>query len=421
MFSPDFSIQSAIVSGLADSEDAIQQKVAFMCPSGSCAWEPYVSLAVCSSCSDVTDMIQRSSKSRDTDGDPETPPRLPQVSDYGTSLTGISFGDVDVGYYYVPNDLHLDDAPARYDLNISMLAHGTADANETLTSTGLSFRGVSNTLLWSMTVMRREHMQSPAQPSAIECNLFFCLRNYTSEVSNGVLHESSTLVNAILGRKRVADLPTDPQAPNIYEDVSLNGQYSIFDRSIFGLRVGLASVFSDVELNVTATGASAFALTDKEGILPQYGPNSTQPIFQVNDTTALFDRLALSMSNDFRSNDDNKTKVFGTSATTVYTIRWPWIALPVFITLVTCLFLILCMLLTRELNLPLWKCSSLPVLKCGAERQGLLTGEELVGEMEKAAESMKVMFPVQKQGKSIFKIILAVRANKLRSTTQWSS
>jgi hypothetical protein len=55
----DFSLQSAIVSGLTRPADSVTQQLPFVCASGNCTWEPFESLAVCSVCHDVESTLSR--------------------------------------------------------------------------------------------------------------------------------------------------------------------------------------------------------------------------------------------------------------------------------------------------------------------------------------------------------------------------
>ena len=53
----DFSLQSAVLYGLAEPIDFVTQQVNFTCPTGNCSWDPFESLAMCSICKNVTERM----------------------------------------------------------------------------------------------------------------------------------------------------------------------------------------------------------------------------------------------------------------------------------------------------------------------------------------------------------------------------
>jgi hypothetical protein len=100
-----------------------------------------------------------------------------------------------------------------------------------------------------------------------------------------------------------------------------------------------------------------------------------------------------------RSNDDNGTLVNGSVGIVVYSIRWPWLCLP-FISLIgSGVFLAIVILHTRTHNLRIWKSSSLAVLKCGGQIQGLLADESSIDGMKKKAINTYVTFFESDNGK----------------------
>ncbi|KAL2065319.1 hypothetical protein VTL71DRAFT_2988 [Oculimacula yallundae] len=90
-------------------------------------------------------------------------------------------------------------------------------------------------------------------------------------------------------------------------------------------------------------------------------------------TQALFDRLAISMTNHMRRSDINGTVVQGqvNGAQTCVRVVWPWLALPAALILSTSLLLVATIVKTaRQANTNVWKSSALPYLFHGLTEQG---------------------------------------------------
>ena len=55
----DVSIMSAVLDGLSSDADILAQELPLHCTSGNCTWLPYASLAMCSSCFDITELVNK--------------------------------------------------------------------------------------------------------------------------------------------------------------------------------------------------------------------------------------------------------------------------------------------------------------------------------------------------------------------------
>lgn len=51
---PDFAISAGLFNGLNAATGGGMREVAFFCATGNCTWVEYVSVAVCSSCHDIS-------------------------------------------------------------------------------------------------------------------------------------------------------------------------------------------------------------------------------------------------------------------------------------------------------------------------------------------------------------------------------
>ena len=105
------------------------------------------------------------------------------------------------------------------------------------------------------------------------------------------------------------------------------------------------------------------------------------------DLESLIENLAESMTNNLRQEDENATVVYGTSAVTVYLIRWVYIILPAVSTVGGTIFFLLSVWSTRRLDAPLWKSSAVAILKCGATLEGFAQDQTRVSELDALAKS----------------------------------
>lgn len=56
---PTLPMEAAILSGLSQPKDKIQQDIGVVCPTGNCTWDKFETLGVCSRCNDLTDELER--------------------------------------------------------------------------------------------------------------------------------------------------------------------------------------------------------------------------------------------------------------------------------------------------------------------------------------------------------------------------
>ena|SRR5579871_2037636 len=385
-------MQSAILFGLSSTLQAVTQQVTTHCSSGSCQWKPFLSFGVCSSCSDITHLLINTTKNYTIDS-----PHSIQVVDFvqNNPATAVTIGEIST--YGFPNGLHMDDDGGT-DFNVSLVSLATSNRSNTVT-----FQN-NQMLFWSLTMIRRTNSSSF---TAAECGLFYCVKNYTSQVNNGIIIESSIPLpeNETPNSRQPIDSSIPDPSPDSLDtiveyartDLQLSGKFNISQVAINAIGSGMTDVFVDASRN--GTGANGYYLTASEGSADEYSPQSMQPIYKSSDLNSTFNILATSMTNNMRSNDDNGTFVNGSVGIVVYKIRWPWICLP-FINLIgSGIFLAIVIQHTRTHNLHTWKSSSLAVLKYGGQIQGLLTDESYVDEMEKKANKVYVTFSESDSGK----------------------
>jgi hypothetical protein len=391
---PDFSMQSAILFGLSNSQTSISQQTAAHCPGAHCEWEPYDSLAVCSQCTDISDKLVATTTNYTQDNLYQY-----QAEDFNSANPGLSAMIGEVTSFGFPNGLHMDNDSGAAGYNVSLVSYATSNRTATVT-----FRD-NGLLLYSLTmIIRPATITDPKNPfTAMECGLTYCVKNYNSSILNGTLIETSTplpLPQSPWSRKPNSSSP-DPYPEKLdvsvdypRSDLQLGDRFNISQVAINGIGTGISSVFtvSQNGMNLTGTGATGFYMSGSNGKQPQYQPNSMQALFMsgmggLNDT---FEGLAMSMSNTMRSNDDNNTLVIGTTGITVYNVRWKWITLPFISAFGGFVFLGLAIMFSHMQHIAIWKSSAFPIMKFGPRAESILGAESLIGGMEKKAKQAHI-------------------------------
>ncbi|KAF2443715.1 hypothetical protein P171DRAFT_432901 [Karstenula rhodostoma CBS 690.94] len=414
----DFSMQAAIRSGLASPDAKVI--VGARCPSTTCLWENYTTLAVCSKCFDITKNLTKETVNYKR--------HLSQVVQLRGNGEGVSLMSGPVVFNYLPNGLYMervqDDQVTgfnEHDTELRLVISSTYNASDTV-----SFRTQPN-LLWSFAMIRNT---SEASFTASECGVSLCMKEITSKSVKGVLEEQASEIDVLILQDSL--LPpansdsniTDPQqghfvTTDLYprQDLIFEGNFSIPQISINSIGRELHSLFfEDVTSekyvqdpdgsNNTFRGKiprrlpTGYYVIGRSGV--KYQPSTMQVLNSVTDLPNLFDNLAASITNNLRLNDERATIEHGTSAIVVYRIRWVYIILPAVSTLGGSIFLLLSVVYTRRLSAPLWKSSAVAMLKCGATLKGFARDQNRGSELDKLAEltSFELVRPGDKAGSS---------------------
>ncbi|KAF2174932.1 hypothetical protein K469DRAFT_685136 [Zopfia rhizophila CBS 207.26] len=405
--SRDSSLQSAIFAGLIGTEDSILQQMEFRCAGTRCSWQPFLSLGVCSSCSNVSHLLERATPKANN----RTLQWVQFVNDKQVDGTTTS----EVRTFGLPNGLYLEEYG---NSKLDLVSFGTSNRSETLT-----FKR-NETLLWSLTVIRRVQFNPPSSTAdfmALECGLSYCVQNITSMVVNATLSEEVNPLPVVLspGSFRPESSDSDPSPGSLWtshnysrtelqlkwgneffnlSQVAINAiGYSM--KSLFvmdgGRKLGATGFYIDL-VPVEKRAEDESKEPDQDNGATINRPWSMQQIYSQN-MTAIFEALASSMSINFRTKNTNRTLVRGTILVTVYKVRWGWIALPFMSVLGGTGFLLVTMSYSHIHHLPLWKSSSLSILKVGRQMGDIFTHEESIGEMERKAEKMHIGLREKKQ------------------------
>lgn len=366
--------------GLTHSvEDAVRE-APFQCPTGNCTWDPFESLAVCSRCNNLSNMVQKRAVENDE-----------------------IWGNDQI-IFELPNGLALDALwTVKNGSRVWMNSWGTTNASETVSLQD------ENRLIWSMTILRwKDGFQWPnATVEAVECGLHYCGLQYTPSVRAGTLHEKEEPAS------------NDTRAEDSWKP---RGRYGYLDLSKAGLLESLAYVNgpaswgrTDLKLGESfniSQGAvhsiSSFfqntfstrdprrlAYDDGEDIKyngfaqlrGQYKPSAMQAFMEIPDLTVPFQAVARSMSNVIRSSTEGVSVEHGRMVVskTHYIVQWQWIILHCAFVLSGAAFLFLTMHKSKEAGAPVWTSNAIAALAVGGHVSNDLLDANTIKELEKRA------------------------------------
>lgn len=393
---PNLQMMIAILEGLISTSGNSTQ-VSFDCPTGDCDFDPYQSLAYCSSCEDITPRVQEQRWMDDNMGE--------YVWNY--TIPGqecqLSFRDLRghprVGTQGATSDSpnHLTTCPGDSDFRhksafnytvMSMSWANCTDDYEDASPDNPSCAGYP------------EQLPSLANTSglvAMNCTLNLCVREYVARVRNGLLEETTTATFA-------ASLYPNDEHDSTFKllplPCAIDGQlYDLGNLSQVPIIPGrnFTSVILEDGQNVTAPLECVFSTfeslpwavnqfleeqvlsgascaKDSIGQFSMCEPWYTAPIFNngrptAESITTVMESIADSVSSRMRMTGSNAYEngtgnALGTVTSTAVCLRieWPWLILPVALVLLTMLLFLIILVMSRHVfvteGMPMWKSSA---------------------------------------------------------------
>lgn len=385
----DMGMQSAVLNGLSQSESWISQQIPHSC-SGDCAWDTFTSLAICSGCNDVANRIET----------------IKGTDEYGKSYE----------YHSLPNNISAFD-----DLTL-MVARGTSNVSQTLSFTSL------DALIWSMTMMNftsADPFINETVSSAIECALWYCINSYKSTVKNGNIIEiiqpapSKKEINSWRPfRKNEHDsgvMITPQQSGDVLwqkyndsrlrftprrTDLQLEAGFNLSQGAVLSIGFLMRSTFArprdpwvDSTILVNAYAVKPF----RPSVGPvNYDPPAMQSLYESQNLTTTFAKLAQSMTNHIRQNSDNHTVIYGKEGKNVilFRIRGWFMTLPVILIIGSAVFLMIVGRYTHMARMEFWGTNTLPIVALGGKMGTIFDEENMkISVMEQEAKQQRIQYP----------------------------
>ncbi|KAF7186608.1 hypothetical protein HII31_12017 [Pseudocercospora fuligena] len=394
----DFSMQSAVLTGLVLPLQSIHQQSQATCPSGNCTWPVIRSLAVCSICKDITSGFRQTLVDQ---------PTGPQLSRSGMVLhdnaTRYSLGD----HVYIDN---IDGYTVENANFLHLTAFSSEDPRTSITMQEVDTLMISTTFLSVLPDAENPNATWPNLPLvAAECVLYYCVRSYNVSMRDNIVHEVSS-ENADMHRSPDSwqwtgpgKIPAENATGNTMEwgldvgmghrtDLMIGDGYNVTQTALAGIGKLLQTTFIRAEATTKienkASNLTAYYMVMSGN--PEYAPDAMQPIYEQKNFTATFEAIAASMSNAMRAHQNGSLSVTGEVGipNTKYRVEWPWIILPIVVVLASLIQLVMTIYESR--HHPLWKSDVLAVLSRGRHIGDMFAHAEPIADMRQAASHERV-------------------------------
>ncbi|KAK3679841.1 hypothetical protein LTR78_000217 [Recurvomyces mirabilis] len=367
------NLKAAVLSGmLSTNNTAGQWLVQPTCQTGNCTWPSYASLAMCSTCADLTSHLNSSVQ--------------PYYGGHATE-------------WQLPNGVNLTVPLGQF--GNTMVVNNTNDVSPV---TDMAFESVAFTdslyPLLDMFVVVGNYSSKPDNqgktmpigPFASECRVTFCIQQYNASSTNGSFSETAIGAPVLLNTSTTGVNLGD--ADNI---TAPSGGFTLsFDDRNFTIDYGAIKAFW---FYLPTLFSGKLSQSDSLSPQPLWPSDMAQAVFQHLNATphtldSMFRNIADSMTLAIRTQSSADTVVEGKYFVqeTYIQVVWPWIALPATVTLVTLLFLIAVAAASRRAGLEPWT-SSLAALFHGMKWQDAEGYSHLhePAEMDEAGSATRVM------------------------------
>lgn len=305
----DLSMKAAIYSGIFSIQDKADRDVEHTCSTGHCTWDKFSSLAVCSSCTDITPYIQ---KTCNEDGCKAF--SLPD----GPTLSG----------------------PGNH-------------INVTTTNISAIFHDIQPSIIRFSSLESNDRTDGSSRQVATECIMYYCIQNIVASVIDGFMRQ-----NILSSWRNDSATPGSASDLILKPPVSFTNQTGEDSTTLFKV-TQLAATAMKSFMSDTFKGSGGF--NDSE---PTFFSDVIQALYKTNNLTTLIDNLAHSMSNNIRQQNDTTPNVNGTAwrTETFVQVRWAWLSFPAILVLASLFFLVISVWDTAHRDVLVWKASCLALL-----------------------------------------------------------
>ena len=325
----DLAMKSALMGGLLSTDDSTSLfAVPVSCSTGNCTWAAYTSLAVCGSCTDLTDKLSVSTRN---------------------STVKNSFPHI---IHKLTNGVFLEWDESKQ--GPQMVVNNTMQPT-TSSLASIAYKGDNSTIVDLFVIALDNgtmYNKGVKGPYAAECILEFCAQNFTASVNNGTFVETRAGEGIPIRDYMVAD-----GAAN-YELQHGGRIFKVDYNTLKAFWVYLPSLLY---------GRVTFE--DSLGPTPTFPSDATQSIWRhlmrpPHTLDTMFANIEQSMTRAVRTHPSGKESTQGSSLVqqTVIRVVWPWISLPAAILVLCFMFLVMVATSTHRSGLEPWKESSIAAL-----------------------------------------------------------
>lgn len=334
----DLSMKGAVYNGVFAIKDEAAMGVDHSCSTGNCSYPEFSSLAICNTCVNITEYVQKSCN--------------------------------DTGCYnlQLPGGIELSGLGGQINASTSSISPELDDIEASLLRLG---------------VLISKSVPDPDTAFALECAFYFCINRYKISVSDSVIEQR------VLDSWRNDSAKADGSQDLTYRPPSsfLNCDEDPEEFKVSALAAKSLKAF--MRQSFTGSGGlnnSGSAFTS----------DIIQALYKQSNLSERMNNLAVSMTNDIREHNDSKYgSVLGTAwqTQTYVHVRWAWFSFPAIVTLLALLFLAGSMIETSQRKILIWKSSNLALLFHGRGLDFRGTGQDrasTISKIDEVVEDMKI-------------------------------
>ncbi|RSL64007.1 hypothetical protein CEP51_013210 [Fusarium floridanum] len=403
----DMGLAAAIWSGFSPLVKTQNLWPAFTCTTGNCSWDNYASLAVCSSCLDLSERIKKSTRIitvsevalPGTFGDD-----APDVSNKAMEANMDMGGQrISITKHKIP-EVELELSNYHGKPRCPAIRNGCPDTYLTAkvtTNPGhtVSFGELDTMLLAVQFLQANESWQNnqsfweDTTVTSHECSLYFCVNEYEAVVEEGILHEK--VVSSWKRRNRPSYHNKEVEQFFDYANETLDMDGAWIDH-LSDLQIAVidenynsrSKNLSQVSFNITEESIVSVLKNLKDGFTLQdclSGPNCTAKsgryiypglggpkppglmtgLGETGNITLTFENVALSLTKWMRDREFSSSSTASGNATTTIVIthvQWEFLGFPAATLAVGIIFAALSIWDTQRIKRRAWKDSALATL-----------------------------------------------------------
>ncbi|KAH7113747.1 hypothetical protein B0J11DRAFT_139418 [Dendryphion nanum] len=370
-------------------------EIPITCPTSNCTWPPYESLGFCSTCADVSDLLEFRCMTTRVDWISTLNNTFEDATNPNGTVCGYFLNATSTKPFLMSGYM-ADGGPrtTKEALLLRTLPMATIPMREPLFRGSVRFKDHRNPVLDAIIVAAADGVDSVyrnATPIALECVISWCVKTFTSSYFEGQYQETvkTEFVNKTAGpfpwvSKKVTLAGNNTATSLSYlENITVNPFGPTRDRSVYGSNetdygasaeaaVGTILILDDMFPGfITVANASAPPIIRHQLNLkgsPRTQSMEKNPWTASNNITGHVERWATAWTNSIRSSSDGQGVPGEAFVEERYvSIRWEWLSLPLGLLLFSFIFLVATVMRSsNELeNVGVWKTSAIATLLYG--------------------------------------------------------
>ncbi|CAN9105862.1 unnamed protein product [Alternaria alternata] len=372
--------------------NATKANIPLSCPSSTCTWPAYETLAVCSQCTDASDLLEFACRYTAIDWTTNhTGPISPKTTANGTVC----------GYFlnfqpetpilmsgYILEGTGNQTSPGEV-LMVRTYPFTDMNTKKPIMGGSIKFKHIRNPILDALIVSTANGtagVLNHERPVAHECALSWCVKTISSSYDGGKYTENITSIymNTTTGSFPWESVPVELEdgttatfamyAQNItierdaaHRDHSLtvsNATYRVDNTSASNMIMPFDQIFPSYFTDFGPSGKPLLRFLDGyDG--PTFREMDFNPWLAPNNITRHLERLAAAMTGAMRSNADSNEMIPGRAYNMekFIHISWLWLIFPILLLVLSLVFLVATIVKTsKDIDTGIWKTSAMPAL-----------------------------------------------------------